>query len=144
MLRQAITNIPEREWSNRKKDWSFSHTIYHIIETADFYIGDTPEGMEWGKRAGYSWENDNEEVILKRISSLTKEYLLEYLDEIEIEVSQFLEESSEQDLFSTDEFDHGNLLIIKKLLYLLRHNMHHIGELNKVLRGTDSTRIKWE
>jgi uncharacterized damage-inducible protein DinB len=144
MLRQAITNISEREWSKRKKEWSFSHTIYHIIETADFYIGNTPEGMEWGKRAGYSWENDNEEVILKRISSLTKEYLLEYLDEIEIEVSQFLEESSEQDLFSTDEFDHGNLLIIKKLLYLLRHNMHHIGELNKVLRDTDSTRIKWE
>ena len=126
------------------KDWSFSQTVYHIVETADFYIGDTPEGMEWGKRAGFSWEDDDEKTILKRISSLTKEYLLEYLDEIEIEVSQFLEESSEQDLFGTDEFDHGNLLILKKMLYLLRHNLHHIGELNKVLRDTDSTRIMWE
>jgi uncharacterized damage-inducible protein DinB len=125
-------------------DWSFSSTVYHIIETADFYIGNTPEGMEWGKRAGFSWEEDDEETISTRLSSLTKAYLIDYLNEIENEISHFLEESTEQDLFSTDEFDDGNLLIIKKMLYLLRHNMHHIGELNKTLRDCGSRRINWE
>ncbi|MHA1975473.1 MAG: DinB family protein [Candidatus Hodarchaeales archaeon] len=144
ILRQAIENISIDDWNKNMTDWSFSSTVYHIIETADFYIGNTPEGMEWGKRAGFSWEEDDEETISTRLSSLTKAYLIDYLNEIENEISHFLEESTEQDLFSTDEFDDGNLLIIKKMLYLLRHNMHHIGELNKTLRDCGSRRINWE
>ena len=33
--------------------------------------------------------------------------------------------------------------IFEKLVYLLRHNAHHIGELARTLREWDCERIKW-
>ena len=144
ILREAMENISDKDWNNRTNNWSFSNTVYHIIETAEYYHRNTPEGMEWGKRAGFSWTDDSEETILRKMSSLTKNDLIEYLDEIEKCISQSLEKSTNEDLFGTDSFDNGMLHIIEKMLYLLRHNMHHIGELNKVLRDTESKRIKWQ
>ena len=144
MLRQAINNVSQEKWNERIHDWSFSFTVYHIIETAEFYNRSTPKGMEWGKRAGFSWTEDSDEQILDQITKLTKEELSAYLNEIEDKISNFLTNASIDKLFSTDGFDNGNLLIIEKMLYLLRHNMHHIGELNKALRDSDRPRIKWE
>ncbi len=144
MLRQAIKNITPSKWNERIHDWSFSFTVYHIIETAEFYNRNTPEGMEWGKRAGFSWTENSDEEILERMAALTKEDMVNYLNDIEESITKYLANVSVEDLFTTDGFDNGKLLIIKKLLYLLRHNMHHIGELNKFLRDIDSTRINWE
>lgn len=134
MLHQAIENAPDIYWLKWDNDWSFSWNIYHIIETADYYKRSTPKGMEWGKKAGGKTKK----------TKITKEQLLVYLEEVEYQISDLLEKSSDEDLLGTDEFDDGHLVILEKLLYLLRHNMHHIGELNKALRDWECERIKWK
>ncbi|MFX1516458.1 MAG: DinB family protein [Promethearchaeota archaeon] len=143
MLRQAINNISEEFWLTTVNDWSYSWNIYHIIETAEFYSRNTPHGMKWGKRANINWEIDSEEEITKKKSRITKGFLLQYLEEVEQVISDVLTNSTDEEFFDTDEFDQGDLLVFEKLIYLLRHNMHHIGELNKVLRDSNSQRISW-
>ncbi|MFX0125147.1 MAG: DinB family protein [Candidatus Hodarchaeota archaeon] len=143
ILRQAIENISEDYWITIVNGWSFSWTIYHLIETAEFYSRSTPLGMEWGKRIGINWKLDSEDEINDKKSKITKETLLIYLKEIEKKISDLLNNTNDNDLFNTDGFDNGNLYFIEKALYLLRHNMHHIGELNKALRDVNCQRISW-
>ncbi|MFX1284571.1 MAG: DinB family protein [Promethearchaeota archaeon] len=144
MLRQAIKNVPDTYWSKEINDWSFSWNIYHIIETADYYKQSTPTGMEWGKRVNINLKADSENTIKQKKAKITKDQLLGYLEEIEDQVSDLLENSSDEELLGKDEFDDGHLIILEKILYLLRHNMHHIGELNKALRDWQCERIKWQ
>ncbi|MFX0141474.1 MAG: DinB family protein [Candidatus Hodarchaeota archaeon] len=143
ILRQAIENIPDKYWLKSVNDWSFSLTIYHIIETAEFYSRDTPEGMKWGKRAGINLETDSNEMIDRKQANITKELLLVYLGEIEEQIAKYIENFKDDDLYEKDGFDPHLKSILEKLLYLLRHNMHHIGELNKTLRDWDCQRISW-
>lgn len=143
ILRQAIENIAEEFWLTTINDWSFSWITYHIIETAEFYSRNTPLGMKWGKQAGINWETDSEDEINKKKTNITKASLLRYLKEIENKITDILNNFSDDDFFNTDRFDQGNLYVLEKMLYLLRHNMHHIGELNKVLRDLNCQRISW-
>ncbi|MHA2365864.1 MAG: DinB family protein [Candidatus Hodarchaeales archaeon] len=142
MLHQAIENIPEKMWLDTKNDWSFSFNVYHIIETANFYIKNDPKDMIWGKRANIDWNNDSESNIIEKKSKITKNDLLIYLDETKVTISEVLESMADNELMSKDDFKWFNS-IIEKLLYLLRHNMHHIGELNKTLRDYECKRIEW-
>ena len=144
ILRQAIGSISDEYWITTAKEWSFSWTVYHIIETADFYSQNTPENMEWGKNAGINWETDTDEIINQKKSQITKKHLLKYLETIENRVIKLFEDINDDGLFGTDGFNGGTLVILEKLLYLLRHNMFHIGELNKVLRDSNCQRISWQ
>lgn len=143
ILRQAIENITDEHWLEIVNDWSFSWTVCHIIETAEFYSRNTPEGMEWGKITGINHETDTDEMKIQKQARITKELLLNYLDEIEERITTYIENTSDEDLFEKDGFDPHLKSILEKLLYLLRHNMHHIGELNKALRDWNCQRISW-
>ncbi|MFX0121272.1 MAG: DinB family protein [Promethearchaeota archaeon] len=143
MLRQALENITEENWFTKINDWSYSWNVFHIIETAEFYSRDTPIGMNWGERAGINWETNSEDEINRKLSNITKESLLPYLEEIENRILVILNTSTDDDFFKVDSFDQGNLFVLEKMIYLLRHNMHHIGELNKALRDSNCQRISW-
>ena len=143
MLRQAINSITDEYWSRTTNDWSFSWNIYHIIETAEFYIRDSPNGMNWGYHAGINWNSDSENITNEKKQNISKDRLLNYLKDIEDRVDQFLRNSSNDYLYGTDDFDEGTLPILDKIIYLLRHSMFHIGELSKFLRDSNCVRIKW-
>ena len=58
MLEKTITNIPDEKWNQGVGEWFFSLTAYHVVETAEFYTRENPEGMIWGGRAGFSWDSE--------------------------------------------------------------------------------------
>ena len=142
MLIDALSKCPEDRFHDGIGEWSFSYTIYHIIETAEFYIRNTPDGMKWGLRAGFDWNTDSKETINKMKKKLTKSLLLKYLEEIQNRIDKFLNEKKDEDLLKKDDF-HWFESIYEKLVYLLRHNSFHIGELAKTLREWGTDRIKW-
>lgn len=144
MLYQAVQNASETLWLKNINEWSFSWVSYHIIETADFYSRDTPNGMEWGKYTGINWKTDTEKEILEKKSSITKQSLLSYLEAIESRITQVLELRSESELFSKDGFEEFFPSILEKFLYLLRHDTYHLGELSKALRDHECKRLKWQ
>jgi len=142
ILKQAIEKIPEDKIHDGKSDWIYSWNIYHIIETADFYIRDNHEDMEWGKKADIDWDKDSKERIEEKKPKINKEFLLKYMGEIEKKINNILENSSDEDLMNKDGFYWFDS-ILGKLIYLLRHNHHHIGELAHALREWDCERIRW-
>lgn len=141
MLRTAIENIPDEKWHNGSEGWFFSLNAYHIVETMEFYMNNNPEGMVWGSRAGFDWDTvkDKEKDILPKIS---KNLVITYLDEIEEQFTKILKSMDSEKLNSTDGF-HWFESVFEKLLYLLRHNMHHNGELSRSLRDWGCKRSKW-
>ena len=139
MLRQAINNVPEECWNRTYNDWTFSDTVYHIIATQEFYFRDTPEGMGWGRLYGdpkYKAEDPEKYYPSKAV-------LLEYQGRLESEISEYLGSNNDSGLEMNDGFKEWLHNVHVKLLYLLRHNAHHIGELARMLREWDAERVSW-
>jgi hypothetical protein len=146
LLSQAINNISDDRWGqvlthDHDNYWVFSLTVYHILETSEFYIRNSPDGMEWGKKGQIDWDSDF--PIEKKIIYLTKSLIKQYLEEIKSDLEIMFSSTLNNQLFNTDGFSWFPS-VLDKYLYLLRHNMMHIGELNKALREWKYPRINWE
>lgn len=141
MVGDAIENVPEQLWTKSIGSWFYASTIYHLIETMDFYCRDDYESMVFGERAGYNWDDvkDVENDILPLIS---KNLVSDYLTEMEEKLSSFLSNVSTDELFGKDGF-YWFESVYHKMLYLLRHTQHHIGELAVTLRSVKAGPIKW-
>ncbi len=96
--------------------------------------------MKWGAKGNIDWEEKT--PIKEKIASLSKGFLSDYLELITKQTESLLEEKTTL-LLETDEF-HWFPTRLDKYLYLLRHNLMHIGELNKALRISNNPRLKWE
>ena len=146
LLLQTIDNISDDGWGHvlsqdKENYWVFSLTVYHILETTDFYIRVSPDGMVWGQKGRIDWKSD---VILEdKIAHLTKIFLKQYLAEIRSKLNDIFRLTSVDLLYKADGFPWFPC-VLDKYLYLLRHNMMHIGELNKSLRDWKYPRINWE
>ena len=146
LLSQVITNIDDDKWfqiqfQNKDTFWVYSLTIYHILETTDFYNRTSPEGMKWGAKGQIDW--DSSLPLDEKIKYLTKSFLRVYLNEIKENLTQVFNSLTYQQIVGTDNFSWFSS-ILDKYLYLLRHNMMHIGELNKTLRDYQQPRLQWE
>lgn len=139
MLREAIDNCPDEYWYGTDKDWNYSRTVYHIIETQEFYLRDTPEGMEWGKLFG---DVNNPNLPVDTVYP-SKGILLDYLEKLEKSITEYLKDVKLDNLITKDGFKWFSS-VFEKLLYLLRHNAHHLGELGRMLREWDCNRMKWQ
>ena len=139
MLSQAIDNVPDGCWNKTYNDWTFSDTVYHIIATQEFYFRDAPEGMRWGRLYGDpKYKTDSLEKFYPG-----KAVLLEYQGRLEGEINEFFDTKNDGDLEMNDGFKEWLPNVHVKLLYLLRHNAHHIGELARMLREWDAERVSW-
>ena len=141
MLHDAVSNVDDERWHDGIGKWYFSLTAYHIVETMRFYNGSNPEEMKWGERAGFSW-GKNTNIENDVLPLITKELVLEFLEEVEEELSGRLNSLSLQDLLEKDDF-HWFKCVFEKYIYLLRHNMHHIGEMVRTLREWGQEPAKW-
>jgi hypothetical protein len=139
----AIENSSNDLWLDLKNDWCYAWNAYHIIEGMDFYSRTSPEGMEWGKRAGIDWNKDDKEVAEKKYQKITKDLVREYLDDLKENVTRNLHNTSDSDFLQQGEFKWFKSRL-ERHLYSLRHAEFHIGELNKSLRQSDNLRIKWQ
>jgi uncharacterized damage-inducible protein DinB len=141
MLRNAVANVPDEKWHHGAEGWFFSLTAYHIVETLDFYLRKSPDGMRWGAQAGFDWDEskDTERDILPKI---TKGIVEAYLDEVEGKLTELLSSLGIKDLSNKDDFPWFTS-IFEKLIYVLRHTTHHAGELSKTLRDWQCKRVEW-
>jgi len=144
MTRQAIAQIPEKGWTQgaeRDNKWFYSLRVYHIIETAEFYSRDTPEGMQWGARLGVVnwWEKISHKDAAEKV---VRGDTLVYLNEMQQYIENLLKRVSAEELLRKDGF-HWFSSILEKYQYLIRHNTYHLGELTMQLRVHGNDRIKW-
>jgi hypothetical protein len=141
-LQAAIKKVTDERWHDGVGQWYFSQTAYHIIETAQFYLGSDPDAMKWGARAGIVWD-DVEDIEKEVLPKLTKELVSSFLGEIGDEAAKVMRPLSNEGFFKKDGFDWFSS-ILDKLMYLLRHTNYHVGELNRALREWGLSPARWE
>ncbi len=146
LLSQSIENLDDDQWfqiffQDDDNYWVYAFTVYHILETTDFYTRSSPDGMEWGARGQIDWNSS--QPLDQKIQNLSKSFMKTYLVEIGEKLSHIFIEITPPQLYNSDNFPWFPT-VLDKYLYLLRHNMMHIGELNRALRELHRPRIKWE
>ncbi len=141
MLEAAMASVTDDKWHSGVSKWHFSLTAYHVVETAQFYMRSDPDAMKWGARAGYGWRED---IDIKKeiLPRLTRELVQTYLEETREGLTSVLKSMSAEDLLKKDGF-YWFGSVFEKLIYLLRHTTHHIGELNRTLRDWECEPVKW-
>ncbi|MHA1211110.1 MAG: DinB family protein [Candidatus Heimdallarchaeota archaeon] len=139
MLEKAIEKVPDEYWYGTDKGWSYSKTVHHIIETQEFYLRDDPEGMIWGKLL----KDDKKSTTSDEEKYPIKEILIDYQKTMESKITDYLKAISYEKLLEKDGFKWFSS-VFEKLLYLLRHNAHHLGELGRMLREWDCERMRWQ
>jgi hypothetical protein len=155
LLYQCIENVPDenwtvgiktidKSWSEAKGEnvWYFSYTVYHIIQTVEFYTYDDPKTMKWGDSiGGIDWKVESPEVTASRIK---KDNMVEYMQVTKEKLKLKLKSFSEHELFESDGFSEWQPSRLAKFLYTMRHSMWHIGELSRALRDFDCKRTSWQ
>ncbi len=142
MLHQAIECVPDEFWHKGISNWYFSLVAFHIVETAKFYSGNDPDAMKWGGHAGIDWKQVKD-IEKEALPKLNKDLVISYLHEMETHIASTLSSMSATAFNSKDGF-HWFSSILEKWLYLLRHNMFHIGELYRALREWNCKRPEWK
>ena len=139
MLDQTIHGVSEENWIKTVNGWTYADVVYHILITQKFYIRDTPKGMEWGGLYGNPGLKDTNPIEYFP----DKDTLVKYKNEVERDVENYLKSINDEDLIKSDGFKGHLPTVHLKLLYLLRHNSHHLGELALVHRSINLNRIRW-
>jgi len=138
-LVEAIHQFPAEQWRTGETETLIpARLAYHLIEAAEFYSGTTSEGFAWGRRFGADWEGAEPDQLP------TQEQVLIYLEETQTRVDAWLRGMADADLLAADSsFLWTGSTTLDRALYLLRHNQHHVGELNAELRRRRLPRAEW-
>ncbi len=130
-LREIVQAFPEDEWENGEtvRDvpvrWG-----YHIVATADGYAKDrSTEGHNVKPDFELDWENAD----IKRLPD--RETFAGLIDLAQQRVDQWLDSMQDAGLFAAETaYPWAGQCVLGRAIYALRHNQHHIGELNAILR----------
>lgn len=141
MLNAAIDLVPAERWHAGTGKWYYSYTIYHVVETAQFYIQNEPGDMKWGSRAGYEW-HEGIDIKTEILPKITKQLVRSFLDEVQNKLDDIVGEITDNALSAQDGF-YWFRSVHEKLFYLLRHTAHHIGELARTLREWNLEPVEW-
>ena len=139
MYEEAIKCIPEEHWRTGDVDYLIpARLVYHVLETADFYSSQKPEGFPWGQRFGVDpWDALPEQLP-------TKDEALEYHREVMDKVKTWLDGLDDPIMLSQEtEFSWTGSTVLGRVLYLVIHYRQHLGEINAELRRRGLPRIKW-
>ena len=134
MIEATVDQFPDDQWRTAGKGYlNPARLAYHAVETVDFYISDLEE-FPFGARFGGGWEELPADKLPSRAEVLT------YLVEVRQKMREWLDRFDDQSIQAENTRHpwcgstmHGFAL------YVLRHSLHHHGEINAllVLAGTE-------
>ncbi len=99
MLRNVISKVPDDQWNNDEYNNPNWQLVYHTLWAAKYYLAATPESfvlftnaIEGAESLGgtQEWENSEADVVVEGFH--TKEELLAFADEVEIDLAQHIEQ----------------------------------------------------
>ncbi len=137
-LREAIPRMSDAQWRQSDCDWLAPVRLaYHLVETADFYRGESSRGFGWGSLGG-DWEDSPVDALP------TQAEVRALLDRVEPLVRAWLTETADADFLTAEEdFAWTGGTRLDRALYLLRHSQHHLGQINAELRRKDLSPGRW-
>ena len=139
MLRGAVDECTDEIWrTDDGPEKAPARWALHVIEAADFYIGESPDSFRWSGRFEADWEGAPAERLPSR------DQILEYLSEVEPRMDDWLRGLSDEALTSQpNPFPWTGATPLGRMLYLLRHNQHHIGQMMVALERRGRGAVAW-
>jgi uncharacterized damage-inducible protein DinB len=140
MWRRLIDNIPEEQWRSGAIDYlTPARHLCHVVVCADFYAGDIGvDRYDWNGLFGGDWEGMAPDELP------TKAVALEKLSQVEAVVAAWLQGLDDPALADEETlFFWTGPTLLDRLLYLLRHTQHHLGELHGELRHREIPGAEW-
>jgi len=138
MLRDAVERFPDAEWRTGEVELLVpARVACHVVETADYYFRAPGEAFAFGGRFGVDWETGD------RASLPDQDQVLAYLEAVWRKGEAWLSLPSELLLEPDPVYGDEGMTRIDRLLYLLRHTHHHVGELCTELRRRGIARPAW-
>lgn len=128
MLRAVFRRIPDDRWrADADRRLTPARWALHIVETVDSYMGTSMDDFPWGQRF-CDWEGGATDELP------TREKLLDYLEEVAAKLDEQLRGLTDEEAAAESPFVWTGSALLGHWLYVLRHTMHHTGELNMLLR----------
>lgn len=142
MLRLTLEACPDHVWGDKVDWYDFwyiaSHTLffldYHVSGMQESFAPPPPFGME---------ETDPAGVLPPRV--YTREELLTYLAYCRQKAKTVLDDLSEDQvaILAPLHREGWRLPYLELLVHVTRHNSHHVGQLNLLIRQRADQGSKW-
>ncbi len=127
MLRLVVQRIPDGEWyEGAKPEQVPAKLAYHAVICADYYA--RPDDRPLVARI---YETEYNPDPKKRPN---RKKLRLYIDEVEARIDSLLRNSSEEALLGANTCKWTGANLYERMIYVLRHNHQHIGELQEITR----------
>lgn len=137
-LEGVINKCPDNFWADEQTGPAFYKIVYHIMYFIDSYAASSQE-----ERAAWKPRFDTAENFATSKENfhprewekpLTKQEILEYLEDLKVQWQQKMENLTIQDLVKESIFEWHGSSILASIIYNLRHIMVHAGALQVRLR----------
>lgn len=139
MVRKTIEATPERLW----RDGGIAHVCparlaYHIAATVDFYTDDREE-FPIAKRFGSNWDKAEAEKLPDRDEAL------QYIQDCERRMDEWLSSHSDESIADQNKSHPWcGKTEMDLALYVLRHTLHHHGEMNAIIVFNGDSSDNWK
>ena len=128
MLRGVVRRVPEDRWrADEDPKLTPARWALHTVETVDSYMGTSMDDFPWGQRF-CDWEGGEAQELP------TRDELIAYMDDVAAHLDPMLRGLDHDALSEASPFHWTGASVLGHWAYVLRHTMHHTGELNMLLR----------
>ena len=139
MFRNTVGRFTDDDWrAGERSELVPARWALHTVEAIDFYAQATPDGFSWGERFAADWEGAPAEALP------SSQQVLEYADEVVASLAAWLRSASDEELAGENAFPWTGASVTARMLYVLRHSHHHLGELCMILRGRGIGQPDWQ
>ncbi|MBM3493371.1 MAG: DinB family protein [Armatimonadetes bacterium] len=134
MFNQAVSRFPEDRWYEETiSGMAPARRAYHLVYWADVY--------QRRARTEVTGVPDPDDPDVARLPD--RAALLPYANDVSARLDRLLRESSPRKLPAPYRTRRTGANLFERLLYVLRHNMQHIGERHAMLRHLDLEPAEW-
>ena len=140
VLREQLAALRPEDWRAADDRYLVPASLaLHLVDTAHFYASPSRESHHLTKPITVDWEDAAPEELPSR------EDILAYAADVEAMVAAWLEGATDEELLGpNDPFPWTGKTPLQRALYLLRHNQHHLAEVNLILRSRGLLCADWE
>jgi len=149
MWKEELSKIPSRDWHKSTDDYLHpTRQLIHMLQAIDCYTSKKDAfAYNWNQFFSHCQETITpfEREWIEKVENLPgKKESLEMLELWWKKFFEYLTTLSDQDLAKPNKIHrHTGHTLFEKLIYILRHTQHHLGEINTDLRLRNLKRVDW-
>jgi hypothetical protein len=135
MIDTTVAAFSEVAWRTAGRDYLCpARLAYHIAGTVEYYVGDDSD-IAWSHRCNADWKELDAAKLPSQVETT------EHLHEARQKMHDWIENRDDESILGPlTNHRHCGQTKLEFALYILRHTLHHHGEMNalSVLEGAES------